>query len=85
VDVLVAGSADHEVLASSLGHEVYPGWFVGIVRAVEVGEFCDVVNFDVRSELTDLTASRDEPVDQLIAFGAAMIVTGRTGSLCVGV
>ena len=47
VDVLVAGPADDDGLAAPFCHEVDPGRPVGPVVAVEVGEFADVVHFNL--------------------------------------
>jgi hypothetical protein len=69
VDVFVAATADDKHLAPPHGHEVHPGGFFGPAGLVEIGKFSDVVNLEAHRQLADLTAG-EEPVDQLIPFGA---------------
>ena len=64
MDVVVAGRADHEGLASSSRHEVRP-WRLWLPRSAEVGELADVVDFDLAGVLAQLTSSCLEPLDQL--------------------
>src|SRR6266700_6779144 len=70
VDVLVAAAAGDEGLAPPHGHEVHPGGFLASARLAEIGELADVVDFQVHRVLAYLTASGQEPVDQLVAAGA---------------
>ncbi len=51
-------------------HEVHPGGFVSSAGPVEIGEFADVVNLEVRPGVAGLAALGEEPVDQLVASGA---------------
>src|ERR1035441_510660 len=70
VDVLVAAAAGHQGLAPPHGHEVHPCGFLASARLAEIGELADVVDLQVHRVLADLTASGQEPVDQLVAPGA---------------
>jgi hypothetical protein len=66
----MAGTADHEGLASSSGHEVHPCGSFASAGAVEVGELADVGNLEALLGVADLTALGKQPVDQLVAPGA---------------
>ena len=64
MDVVMAGGADHEGLASFTRHELRP-WWLWLPRFAEVGELADVVDFYLTGVLAHLTSSRLEPFDQL--------------------
>ncbi len=66
----MAGAADDEGLPSPHGHETHLRGYLPAAGFVEVGELADVVNLQVLPRLADLTASGEEPVDQLVALGA---------------
>ena len=70
---VVAGSADHEGLASPFRHELGPRWLWSS-RLGEVGESADVVRVHLGPLLADLTAARPDPGDELLALAA-----GRAG------
>ena len=72
VDDVVAGSADHEGLASPLRHELSPRGLWSS-RLGEISESSDVVHVHLGLLLTDLTAARPDPGDELPAL------TGRAG------
>ena len=70
---VVAGSADHEGLASPFRHELGPRWLWSS-RLGEVGESADVVHVHLGLLLAELTAARPDPGDELLALAA-----GRAG------
>jgi hypothetical protein len=70
MDALVAGTADYEGLAASLGHEMHPCGSFTSAGAVEIGELADVVNLEALLGVADLAALGKQPVDQLVAPGA---------------
>ena len=61
---VVAGSADHEGLASPFRHELGPRWLWSS-RLGEVGESADVVHVHLGPLLAELTAARPDPGDAL--------------------
>ena len=75
MDVLVAGTADHQGLASPFGHELYPSGFLPLARPVEVGELADVMDLQLLGCSAQLAAPGHEPVDQLVSLGG-----GQNGS-----
>jgi hypothetical protein len=84
VDVFVAAAAYDQGFAPSHGHEVHPCGFVSPSRLVEIGELADVVDFQVHRVLADLTASGQEPMDQLVTPGAGQDrpLVGEYGCAC---
>jgi hypothetical protein len=73
VDYVVAGSADHEGLASPFRHQLSPRWLWSS-RLDEVDESADVVHVHLGLLLAELTAASPDPDDKLLALGA-----GRAG------
>jgi len=63
----VAGGAEHEGLASSLGHDPGPFGLVWLPGLVEVCELADLVNLHLVRISADLAPSSAEPIDQLLA------------------
>lgn len=68
--MVVAATADDQGLAPPHRHQAHPGGVLTAARLVQIGEFADVVDFQIRCSLADLTAPGEEPMNQLVAFGA---------------
>jgi hypothetical protein len=66
----MAGTTQHQGLASPFGHKVHPCGLLGSARPVELGELADVVHLKALLRVADLAASNQEPVQQLVASGA---------------
>src|SRR6476659_3450306 len=62
MDVVMAGGADHEGLASFSCHELGP-WRLWLPGFVEVGELADVVDFYLAGVMAHLASSCLEPFD----------------------
>ena len=63
----MAVAAGHEGLAATLGHDLCPvGWL--LAKPVEMGEFADMVHFDVVRLPAELASARQEPSDQLLGW-----------------
>ena len=61
----MAGSADHEGLASPSCHDLHPFRPLWLPRLLEVGELSDLVHLHLVRPPTHLTPSRLEPLNQL--------------------
>lgn len=71
----LAGSADHEGLASPFRHELGPRWLWSS-RLGEVGESADVVHVHLGPLLAELTAAHPDPGDELLALAAGRAADG---------
>ena len=63
----MAACADHESLASPLGHDPCPLGLFGRPGLAEIGELSDLVDLHLVRLSAELAPSLQEPVDQLLA------------------